>query len=64
MMPSHPDRVRRNYEPKIVIKFKDIPIHICDKAPLNPMTFIDSRLMDSGRCPFCFKELLYTVKAQ
>jgi len=45
-------------ESKQVLKFRDIPIHVCSKAPIDPqLTFIDSRLIGSEICPFCQEEI-------
>lgn len=56
-MPSHQDRVRRNYEEskKTVITFKGIPIHTCDKAPKDPPLHILTPDMEI--CPFCLEKI-------
>jgi len=54
-MPSHPDRVRKNYEDRIAFTFKGIPFHVCDKAPRYPP--IALLTPDMKICPYCHKEI-------
>jgi hypothetical protein len=35
------------------IKFKDVPIHVCDKLPLNKPIIVLSK---SKPCPYCGKD--------
>lgn len=62
-MPSHPDRVRRNYieKKKTDIYFRDIKIHSCSKAPKDPPLYMINRY--STHCPFCGERLEINVNA-
>ncbi len=44
---------------KMMLKFKDIPIHLCDKVPINYITLtpFDIRSVKYGICPFCFQDI-------
>ena len=60
MSPSHPDRVRRNYQKRIAFIFKDIPFHICEKAPLYPPIYLLNSNMKE--CPYCFEKIQINEK--
>jgi hypothetical protein len=62
-MPSHPDRVRKNYEvdKKTIIYFGGVPIHTCDKVPKNQPVWMLTPGMT--QCPFCFEKIDKKINA-
>ena len=61
-MPSHPDRVRKNYDigydfakkestSRVAFTFKGISFHVCDKAPKYPPVSLITPNMSN--CPYC-----------